>query len=207
MANGNDTDVKKIFNEIYVQAQGANARTSSAKSLNWYRKNVNLITGRNISRTYLMASGKDMLRSDVTIGNMYMFFYNAKHRDTLPYWHRFPLIYVIELYKDSALGINLHYLPPQLRAVIMAKLLALRNNKNNTKKTRLIISYQILKSLSGVPFYQACIKRYLYTNVRSKFLKVNAKDWPSAVFLPVEQFEKKTKKEVWRDTILKYGKK
>ena len=53
------------------------------------------------------------------IGQMFMFFYDPKNKQTLPYYDRFPLVFPIELYSDGFLGINLHYLPQKYRANLM----------------------------------------------------------------------------------------
>ena len=52
-------------------------------------------------------------------GRMYMFFYNAKWKDKLPYWDRFPCTIILETYQNGFLGLNLHYIPPRLRALFL----------------------------------------------------------------------------------------
>ena len=63
-----------------------------------------------------------------SIGKMYMFYYDAKTKDKLPYWDRFPLIFVLDVRPDRFWGVNLHYLPPLYRAKLMNALYKIQNN-------------------------------------------------------------------------------
>jgi hypothetical protein len=135
--------------------------------------------------------------SQNSVGKMYMFVYDPKHKDTLPYYDTFPLIFPIEFYGDSFLGINLHYLPPMLRAKLMDALYATINNKKYNKTTQLIISYQILKSASRFKHFEPCIKKYLMSHVGSAFIYISPDEWDFALMLPTERFNKASKQQVW----------
>ena len=52
-------------------------------------------------------------------GNMYMFFYDPKYKETLPYYDGFPLIIMLGPAKGGFMGLNLHYLPPAVRARLL----------------------------------------------------------------------------------------
>ena len=134
------------------------------------------------------------------ISNMFMYFYDAKTKKDLPYWDKFPLIFPIELYKDGWLGINLHYLPIDIRMKLFDKLLAFANDKSLDKITKLRLSYGLLKNVSKFPEVRPCIKRYLGEFVKSNLLRVEPIDWEIALFLPVEQFQKERKEQVWIDS-------
>jgi hypothetical protein len=45
-----------------------------------------------------------------------------------------------------------------------------------------------------------CVKKYLYTHVKSQFMPIHANEWPVAIFLPVEQFQKADNSTVWSDS-------
>ena len=130
-------------------------------------------------------------------GKLYFVFYDPKHKKTLPYYDTFPLIIPIEKYKDGILGLNLHYLPPILRAKMLDSLYETLSNDKFDSRTKMVVSYQLLKGLSNTSYFQPCIKRYLGNHFRSRFIKVPAENWTSAVFLPTETFEKASSKEVW----------
>ncbi len=135
-----------------------------------------------------------------SIGQMYLYNYDPKHKLTLPYYDAYPLIFMIELYKDGFLGINLHYLPPVLRAQLLKALLALIPNKRLDKKAKLKVSYQILKGAARYRYFKPCVKRYLWGHVRSGLVRVNPLEWPNAIMLPTERFKKARKDRVWRDS-------
>lgn len=136
------------------------------------------------------------------IGRLYMYVYDPKHKDTLPYYDVFPMVFITDFYPDGFLGMNVHYLPYILRAKLMETLL--RHQKQVLRKGKreqyLDISYAILKAASASKYFKPTIKRYLFDHVRSPFAEVQEPEWENALFLPVEQFRKKSKREVWTDT-------
>jgi hypothetical protein len=131
------------------------------------------------------------------IGKMFMYFYDAKTKKTLPYWDKFPLIFTIELYDDGWLGLNLHYLDRTLRMRLFDKLLQFANDKSLDNITKLRLSYALLKNVAQYPEVRPCIKRYLASYVKSNLLSIAPVDWEIALFLPVEQFQKEKKETVW----------
>lgn len=167
---------------------------------NWFRNTamqIKRVDDRKIMRE------KSRLTNHMTrmsIGRMFMFYYDAKGKDTLPHWDRFPLIFPIELYADGFLGINLHYLPPLLRAKLMNALYATLNNKNYDDTTKLKINYQILSSTSKFRYFQPCVKRYLFSHVKSRFFYVQPNEWDMALMLPTERFVGTTRNKVFQET-------
>lgn len=135
------------------------------------------------------------------IGSMFHFLYDAKHKDTLPYWDMFPLVFPIEPYHDGFLGINLHYLPIPLRARLMDALYttALTNDKNQA--VQLQLSYGILRSASRFRYFAPCVKRYLSSHMQSRFFYVAPKEWDVALALPTARFQKTGPEVVWRDSM------
>jgi hypothetical protein len=134
---------------------------------------------------------------------MYFFMYDAKTKDKLPYWDRFPLIFPIQEYEDGFLGINMHYLPYDYRAQLMDGLYTMAQSNEEGMAVRLNISYSILKESSKTKNFKPCVKRYLTSHVQSSFYQVNWKEWPVALFLPVERFEKQSKQHVWSESVKK----
>lgn len=147
-------------------------------------------------RTLTRATGRK--RPSVSVGEMYFFAYDPKHKQTLPYYDIFPLVFPIEYYDDGFLGINLHYLPLNYRAKLFDTLGKLKTG-NYTESTRLAISYQALKSMGNL--WKPCIKRYLAAHVRSDFIQVKGNEWEWALFLPAEGFQKMSAQEVQRESL------
>jgi hypothetical protein len=134
------------------------------------------------------------------IGKMYTFFYDPKYKDVLPYYDMFPLIFLVDFKENGFLGINLHYLPPVLRAKLMDSLYQTINNTKYDDTTKLRISYQILASASKYRWFKPCLKHYLWDHVQGNYLNIEPTNWDSALMLPTEQFRKATRDKVWRES-------
>lgn len=127
--------------------------------------------------------------NSTVIGKMYFFKYDAKLKKTLPRWDMYPLIFPIEMYTDGFLGLNLHYLTTSERQAILSRLQSYATAKNLTEKTRLKLSYDLVASTKKLnTLARPCIKRYLYTHVRSRFVEIPATEWDRVVQLPLEAF-------------------
>jgi len=159
-------------------------------SLDWLRKlamNVKNVDPEDIINT--KEPFKRIVKiSETSIGKMYMFTYDPKTKETLPYYDMFPLIFPIEYYGDGFLGINFHYLPPLARAKLLDALYPLINNDKQNKTTKLNISYKILKGASRYQLVKPCVKRYLFNHVRSNFLYISPDEWNIALMLPTQRF-------------------
>lgn len=174
--------------------------TDSKEAIEWFRTNVRKT---RVDPSRVVREQKDNLVNSWTntaVGKMYMVYYDPKHKKTLPYYDRFPLIIPIERYKDGILGLNLHYLPPTSRAKLLDALYEITNNDRYDDSTKFRISYNVLKSASKFGEFKPCVKRYLGNHFRSRFVRIPSAEWTPAVFLPVEQFEKSTKANVWADS-------
>lgn len=136
----------------------------------------------------------DRISNSILIGKMIFYYYDPKHKDTLPIYDRFPLVLPIEQYSNGFLGLNLHYLPRGIRIQILGKLMMYKNNNKMDETTRLKISYEILKPTRVMPVLKNCVKRYLYSHVRSPFVEIDAAEWPVAIELPVAIFRVKGKR-------------
>jgi hypothetical protein len=131
---------------------------------------------------------------------MYMFYYDAKHKETLPYFDRFPMIFPYKKVKGGFMGINMHYLPHVLRAKLMDSLYDIASNDKYDETTKLRISYNVLNSAAKYKWFKPCIKHYLTSQVRSRFIYVYPAEWDIALFLPLERFDGATKSQVWKDS-------
>ena len=128
-------------------------------------------------------------KTSISIGQMFLFSYDAKLKQTLPFFDMYPLVFPLEFYSDGFLGLNLHYLPPLARAYLLNMLKKIEDDNKYTDKQKLNISYKILKAGgSRFPGYQQCIKRYLYNHVKSSFHLVESNNWDKVVLLPLHQW-------------------
>jgi hypothetical protein len=190
--------VAYVFQKIAKAGKVAGVDSfAPTKAREWYRNTAKSLG--DVSPSKLIAD-KDSLTSTLSIGKMYLFHYDPKHKKTLPYYDTFPLIFPIEMYSDGFLGINLHYISPLLRAKLMDALYTTINNKNNNDTTRLQLSYEILKSASQFRLFQPCLKRYLFSHVKSRYFYIPPNQWDVSIMLPTERFVGAEKSRVFKES-------
>ena len=103
----------------------------------------------------------------------------------LPYYDKFPLVYVVKASPTEFFGANLHYMHPKKRIQCVAKLM---NNRIDIPKK--------------------CFHKYLQNHVDGLFLDLAADEWDTAILLPTEDFVKNIgsssfpydKELVWEET-------
>ena len=147
---------------------------------------------------------KNRLKNTSMIGKMYFYFYDPKTKDTMPYYDRFPLVIPIERYNDGFLGLNLHYIHPKHRMILLDKLSDTTSNDTYDDKTKFKINYRYLSAASRIFEATPCIKRYLFTQIESRFLEITADEWDIAAMLPVETFVGATTNKVYADSRKKF---
>jgi hypothetical protein len=202
------------FADKFKHITKSDLKKATKKSYNWFKDSVgkkiaDVITRDDKKWVYKHLKGADKefkqnLRNKNApeIGSMYFFLYDAKWKETLPYWDAFPLIVPINYTSNGMLGLNFHYLPYILRAKLLDTLLSLKATYNDSvfgQRKYMQVSYDVLKGL-GTTVYKPTIKRYLWSHVRSNFAYVPSEEWEHAVFLPVEQFKKENKRAVWAES-------
>lgn len=133
------------------------------------------------------------------IGQMYFFIYDAKLKDELPYWDKFPLVIPVKYYSDGFLGLNLHYLPPLARAVLLDKLMDYKK-AYQTPRAFMKVSYELLKGAVKSNLFAPTVHRYLTSHVKTAFVRVESEYWVRAARLPVQQFQKASSAQVWKDS-------
>ena len=163
------------------------------KSAAWYRSNVASIADRVTARK-LMNQGK--LISRPSAGRLNMFFYDPKTKQKLPYYDTFPLVLPLEPIKGGFLGLNFHYLPYLLRFNLLQRLQKFADG-GMKPSTKFEASYDDVK---GINLVKPTIKKYLYSHVRSQFLRIDFDEAALAVYLPVQQFKKSGTSKVWSDS-------
>ena len=165
---------------------------------NWLAKRTKELTTKSTASRLL--SDKDRKKKRIQPGRMYLFKYDPKGKETLPYYDTLPLVFPIETFSGGFLGVNFHYLPLPMRAELMRALVGLQNNDDLDETTRLIVSYKILNSYKKFRTFRPALKKYLNSHIKTDFIRIEAHEWEIAIFLPIEKFQKATKTQVWRDS-------
>ena len=123
-------------------------------------------------------------------GHIYQFVYDAKTKTKLKYYDYFPMSIVLERYNNGFLGLNLHYLPTTMRFAFMDQLWKFVSSPTGEldEDTRFILRYNMLKSIGGQKYYKPCIKRYLYSHMRTPMYHIPSDKWVFAMVLPSSKF-------------------
>ena len=187
-----------IFQKLEYEAFRAGITPRTRESMNWFRRKAQAM-GR-VNRNALMKEDPVELRNRGIIGNMYMYFYDPKTKDTLPYYDSFPLTIVVGPAPGGFYGLNLHYLPPTLRARMLDGLMDITNNKSYDDTTKFQVRYNTLKRASSLKYYKPCFKHYLNEHVKSRFAYVPPPEWEIATFLPTADFQKSGSSKVYKDS-------
>lgn len=183
---------KNIFDQI------AQTRGEQDKSMRWYQDKMRDMSASVTPNKLLRI--QNQLTNRIQVGSMYMYIYDPKLKETLPYYDTFPLVFPYKKVPGGFYGINLHYLPYGLRFQLLQRLFDLATDTTITDSTRLVMSWKVLSASSKFAAVTPCVKHYLDAHVMSRFLQIPPKDWATAVMLPVERFVGATKNKVWRDS-------
>ena len=196
---------KSILTTLTEQKIAAEHPTMSSQSLKWLMQKIAGL--RNPGRLSVpITKEKERWtrpadRQKFLMGGMYYFVYDPKTKDDLPYYDRFPLVIPLKRQPDGFIGLNIHYLPLRYRVIFLKKLMsfALYNDEDEIKRVR--VTYPMLDASSRLKEFRPCLKKYLYSHIKSRILAVEPEEWDVATYLPVHQFKKAQPKEVWKDSL------
>lgn len=190
-----------IFDLLGDAADRARIERQTVMSRDWFRKHIEK-NYKNYNFARLEKESKGKTRQRFALGSMYTFQYSAKYANSksLPYWDKFPLVIIMDISKDHMLGVNLHYLHPRTRGVVLGKLLEITNNKRFDETTKIKLTYSLIKSLSNFKLLQPCIKKYIKKRILSKLILIDPDEWEQILFLPTHQFLKRSASDVWRES-------
>ena len=199
---------KTLYEQLLEQISNITENIRN-KAMQVYQSIGNKLRSSTTNGNQFMQRDKDRLYSKlqpIHIGRLIAFFYDPKLKQELPYYDRLPLVIPFSFEKDGFRGINFHYLPPVLRARLLDLMTNSSYYKNfDNEKRRIQITYGILQNISRNKLYEPCIKKYLYSHVRSRYYVLSPEEWQAAVLLNIERFEKKSAQYVWRESLRKIG--
>ena len=190
--------MSNLFQKLELEAFRAGINPRTQESREWFRRRIQRLT--RVNRDALMREQEINRRASHSYGSMFMYFYDPKHKKKLPYYDRFPLTIPVEPAEGGFRGINLHYLPPILRAKFLDALLNVTNNKKYDESTKFRLTYELLNGTRNLRYFKPCFKHYLLSQVKSRFAEVPAPEWEIATFLPTAQWEKASAGRVYSDS-------
>ena len=198
-------DITKVTSKIHKPQDVRNARM-------WFKDQIkdimanpwsmaNMVPDRLKMRWYskkqpIMSSPKP-----TDIGKMFFYGYKPKHKDTLPYYDMFPLILMVRGTENGFYGLNLHYLPPKQREILITNLMDHMSSTRIDDKTRIKMSYKMLSSVAKYRLFKPCFKRYLSSHTLTTVRPIPFEHWAKSIMLPVANFKKASITTVWADSL------
>ena len=188
--------VMSIFDKIR-----SDPKYTQARSIDWFKKKINDLGGNSPAAKFeLMKTTKQKQTSMFLVGSLFIFKYDPKHKETLPFYDTWPCSLIFSIEDNLVRGINFHYLSPLIRGKLFDKLwqvaMVYRNNQQQCKR----ITWRLLSNAAKYPEVSPAVKSYLYSHLQSRLLKVDIDDWKTAMLLPMESFAKKSFAYVTRDS-------
>ena len=187
-----------LFQTLTAEANSAGITRRTIQARDWFIKRARSIT--NVNRRQLLKDPVLITKNRPLPGKMFMFVYDPKGKAELPYYDKFPLILMVGPAEGGFYGLNLHYLNPFMRAKFLDKLMQYASSKELNENTKIRMSYQMLTAASKLKEFGPCFKHYLKDHIRSTIEMVPATEWDIACFMPLEQFTKKDKNFVWKES-------
>jgi hypothetical protein len=185
-----------IFNKNRVDLN-----TAVKQSQTWFQQQSLLLGRQRIIPLQLIKSEPQRNVNRIIPGEMYLFAYDAKTKDTLPYWDMFPLVFPFKKLKDGFIGLNMHYLPYAMRVRLLDRLMDFKTNSLLNDTTRLRYSWSTIQGVSRFKMAEPCVHRYLTDHIQSPLKKIDSNDWATALLLPVERFVGASKQRVWTESL------
>jgi hypothetical protein len=185
-----------IFNKNRVDLN-----TAVKQSQTWFQQQSLLLGRQRIIPLQLIKSEPQRNVNRIIPGEMYLFAYDAKTKDTLPYWDMFPLVFPFKKLKDGFIGLNMHYLPYVMRVRLLDRLMDFKTNSLLNDNTRLRYSWSTIQGASRFKMAEPCVHRYLTDHIQSPMKKIDSNDWATALLLPVERFVGASKQRVWTESL------
>jgi hypothetical protein len=177
-------------------------RYSQTRSVDWFKNKINELGGNSPSTKYdLLKTTKEKQATRFLPGAMYIFKYDPKHKDILPFYDTWPCSLIFSITPTLCTGINFHYLPYIIRGKLFDKLwqiaMVYRNNQQQCKR----LTWKFLSNVSKFPEIRPAVKSYLYSHIQSKLIKIDLDEWKIALLLPIESFAKKSLAYVTRNSM------
>lgn len=174
---------------------------SAIDAIKWFKNEISGLLSKNEKQT-TESELNDKYDSvqKFEVGKMYLFHYDPKNKESLPYYDTFPLILMMGFTKGGFYGINVHYLPLKVRTILLSNLMD-KAVFNDGDLDRLRISYNIVKNVTTLQMFRPCFKMYLSKQIRGAIKLIPPEDWGYAIVLPLENFKKENKYTIWKESM------
>ena len=169
---------------------GGKIKASNA-CMDWYEAGVNSKTQNEAKIT----------RTRFQPGKIYVFKYDPKYKDELPWFDRNPVVLAIEHVNNNDFGINLNLLPVPFKEKLMDELftkMRIKFDKKNTENSKgadalkekpLRITYDGIKAYLEKYGYDFALRQYIPSRKRDQAV-VSYSKWPEIALCDFMSFKK-----------------
>ena len=192
--------MQEVIRKFKEEMEGMSIPPASLESQEWFEEKISSMTSP-INRRALQSEALRLQGIKAPhIGRMYTFFYQPEGMFTLPYYDMFPVIFLIEIKREYFQGLNLHYLPTDLKSEFYRQVLQRANKQELDRQTFLRIPYDHLKSFRKYRAFRPCFKTYRLDNVRGRIVNIPSSEWEIVMNLPTAMWRKSSEKRVHTDS-------
>ena len=200
-----------LRDEVIKASKTKTAKQEMKKGWDWYEKHVRIAAARMSANQFLVDNQAHAVHRP-ELGDLMFFHYDPKTKEKLPYYDVFPMIIPIPVLNEKKIdkskyffGVNLHYLDPHTRAAIFDELSKYKTDDKSSKATKLTHQWSVLSEIGKASSESkgplaGCVKKYLFSHVKSKFIVVPPSEWKYVIWLPLERFHKESSETVWSKT-------
>lgn len=212
----NEKDSPEIIRRYirkYRELFGPNAKRNIARSNKWFMRRVSkdIKLSRDKAFQQFKSDFRKRTHSDKgLVGRLFAFHYDAKHKDTLPVWDSFPLVFFFGtfvgdgVYGENGIlylqGLNMHYLPHALRLKLFTALIKYNNDTALREKSKLKISWDIIKAFSQSELAKHSVKTYRADHLKSQLIEISPRFWEIVMFMNLQQWKKGSNSVAWKGT-------
>lgn len=203
--------IQSYLKKFNIATKGAVDRNTK-ESLTWFQKR--LAKDTNPNRMALINNHGDYKTRKGTekslIGRLYYFKYQAEMPGDpeLPVYDAFPMIFIFNTGKSEegnslVWGLNLHYLQPREKSILLLKLLKLKNNKTWSHRTKLKLSWELIKAHVDHKLYKRAVHAYRVDRMKSRLIEILPLDWEICIHLQLQKFVHVDGKTVYSSDVRK----
>jgi len=192
---------KQQLRDVFAKNQ-YELKDAAKRSRTWFQQQARLLQTQAITPNKVLKGDASANVTSIQPGSLYMFLYDPKTKDDLPYYDVFPLVFPYKKIGNKGfIGLNMHYLPYYHRVQLLQRLMEYASNTKMNDTTKLKYSWNLINGVSRFKWAEPCIHQYLNSHIKSNMRKISPQDWTTAMLLPVEQFVGANKATVWKDSV------
>lgn len=155
--------------------------TTKDESLKWWNTHIS----KYQKKGQLAEDYQKMERRAIKVGSLITFSYNAKHADKLAFWDKYPCVILFNDFDGFFMGLNLHYVHPQFRKTLLAKVIELNKMKIKSDQ-RFTLAWEQLKMFIKRNGLEISIRKYIKGRM-SGVDYVKGTEWRYVAELPSEK--------------------